>query len=247
MYKTLLILILLTSLSFSVCPIKVFLMYKTSDKSGKYFRRTDVIVYTNVKVKGERVEDLKADIKVTRGRSVVVEIHPKLDLKEDVLLVIPIKKDFPEVASIEEVEGNVKKVYIAYPVDIGKDLVKFPVPSFKKGKRIKIKLHTQDIGNPYLEKVKSSAEREPLKITYSVYFGYAKVKTKDKNLEHLRRLISKLRNSGLLKRVEFVGLADANSKNPKKNLEVAKKRALFVLKKVLGKEALECVNPRVLR
>ncbi|WP_164930572.1 hypothetical protein [Aquifex aeolicus] len=193
------------------------------------------------------MKNVEADIRVTKGKSAVIEITPKVDLNEDILLVIPVKSDLPEVANIEELEGNVKKNYIAYPVDIGKDYVKFPITSFKKEKQIKVILETQDIGNPYFEKMKNSEIKESLKITYSIYFGYAKVKTEDKNLEYLKDLISKLEKSGLLQKVEFIGFADANSKNPERNAEIAKKRALFVLEEVLGKEALKCVSQEVSR
>jgi len=243
----LLFLILSFYYTFSLCTPQVTLGYEVADKVGKYYRRVDVTLYTNIKVKGKRVEKVNVRIRVAKGSSTTIEIKPEESVEGDFLLVIPVENQIPEFAVVEEMYENVEETYTAYPADLSKNFVKFPLPHFKKGKIIRVILQTENIGKPYLEKVYIEVPKEPLKITYSVYFGYARVRTEDRNLEHLRILVSKLKNSGLLKKVEIVGFADANSKNLQKNLNVAKKRALFVFESLLGKEALKCINQGALR
>ncbi len=69
---------------------------------------------------------------------------------------------------------------------------------------------------------------------YSLLFGYGKTKTRDPNLTNLREVVKGFKLAGLKPVIKVVGIADGKSKNPKKNYEVAERRARFVARKLLG-------------
>ena len=69
---------------------------------------------------------------------------------------------------------------------------------------------------------------------YSVLFGFGRTRTEDINLRNAREVLEGLRSAGLRPLVKVVGIADGRTSDPKRNREVAERRARFVATEILG-------------
>ncbi|GAB6066658.1 hypothetical protein JCM9492_17540 [Aquifex pyrophilus] len=247
------ILILLLKLTFSgeFCGInyEVDIKQKVWSEIGKSFRRTDVILYIPLKYTelGKSIEGLLINMK-QKGNNARIYIEVKKPLREDWLLVIPFKNAYvEEFAKVEKIKNNkpsVKEVFTAYPFFISNDRIEFPMPPLNPTEKLKVSIkHRGNIGKPFgkLKKEKNINMEKVIKIVYSFVFQYGRTETEDMNIKNLRDLINVLSELNKLERVEIIGMADGKTRNPKKNEEVAKRRALYIAEKLLGREKMNCL------
>lgn len=248
-----LIFILLLKFTFSgeFCGInyKVEIKQKVWNKIGEAYRRVDVILYLPVKyIQKEKDIDILMISMHQKENNANIYIETKKPLKEDWLLVIPFRNAYvEESAKIEKVTSYkpfVKEVFTAYPFLISRDRIEFPMPPLRPTEKLKVSIkHRGKIGKPYgkFTKEKKVNKERVIKIVYSFPFGYGKTKTEDRNIHNLRNLIGVLSEINKLEKVEIIGMTDGKTVNPKKNREVARKRAVYIAERLFGKNKTMCI------
>ena len=143
----------------------------------------------------------------------------------------------------------IEEVFVVYPVDVTKSYISFPLPYISLGERLIVEYKFEgSLDKPYVKYAKLPDRQEYeqskvfLTVKYSFFFKYASANIKDKNTENIKALLIELQNSGISPRVEVTGFADGKSTNPKRNEEIAKKRALEVAKRILPDSVLSCLD-----
>ena len=254
------------SVSFGVCPgtlnVALEMSAETVDKYGTNFRRADVFVFIPVEKKLIRKEvsilESHHEILKLGGDLFQIDVHIKNRTSvasEDAVLEQPVDKASDIDGRIEAKRVISRLPYIfeplsLYPTDIRPGKIVIKLPPLKPGEELELSYRIK--GKPGEPLVKSAKRYEieederlyMLVAKYSFIFGYGKTKTRDVNLSNLKEIVKGFKLAGLKPIVKIVGIADGKTKNLKKNKEIAKERARFVARELLG-ENFACYLRRV--
>lgn len=192
------------------------------------------------------------EFKAEKSRA-LTSIQAIKPLKGDLLLIQPIKRGFvheeAQVRKILSFSPLIEEVFVVYPADVTKNYISFPLPSISLGEKLIVEYKFEgSLDTPYVKYAKPSDKQEYeqskvfLTVKYSFFFKYANTYIKDENIENIKALLRELQNYGISPRVEVIGFADGKSTNPKKNEEIAKKRALEVAKRIFPESVLSCLD-----
>ncbi|NPA32127.1 MAG: hypothetical protein GXO04_00710, partial [Aquificae bacterium] len=221
-------------------------------EKGRLYRRADVVLYVPLEVNTLRRREGVRIKTETKGKETKVHVRTQESIEGDWLLLVPSRFANLEESALVEVymgrEPTVKKVLTVYPVEVTRDYVKFALPPLRTGEEMIIVLkHEGKIGKPQalISENKPKRRTVEVRITYSFTFPHAGTLLRDPNVKNVRELIKTLSELGKLRKVEIIGSADGNTKDPKRNEEVAKKRALTLARLILPPDALACaLSPR---
>ncbi len=252
-----LFLLIITGLSFGICPSgqNVFLdmSAETVDTKGKNYRRADVLIFIPIDREIMKKESLflEKSIKIHSMGGKRYRVDVRLKNVSDVTIDDAYLEQKIENGSFHESIQAVKVLsrtpYIfepisLYPTDITGNRVIVKLPPIKPGEELELSYTLSAKREPPVPKLKGyfrmlrySKERIYILVAkYSFLFGYGKTKTKDLNFENIREILRGFKEAGLKPVVKVIGLADGKTRNPWKNSEVARRRAQFVAVKVLG-------------
>jgi len=251
-------LLLLLGISFGVCPpglnVSLDLSAETVDKKGKQFRRADVLVFIPVDRNslGRELPPLVSRARVLPlgegGYEVRITLRNVSDRTvEGAYLEQGIGTASSPPENIEAFRVLSRKPFIfepvnLYPTDLREGKLVVKLPPLKPGEELEISYLLSSGEEPPLPRVRGvppvireKKERVYMLVAkYSFLFGYGKTRTSDINLDNLREVLEGFRRAGLKPVVKITGLADGKTRNPKRNAEVANRRARFVAEKVLG-------------
>ena len=261
-----LIALLIGSFSFSApncnLPFPIEIKYKTVNKVGKQYRKADVIIHipflvksTVLKKTNNEKPEVKLEFKVEKDKALAY-IKATKPLKRDLLLIQPIKEGFvyeeAHVKKIISLSPKVEEVFIVYPVDVKRNYISFPLPPLSLGEQLIVEYRFEgNLEKPYVKYVETSNKQKLketkifLTVKYSFLFKYAKSHVNDENVKNVKSFLKQLSNYGIEAKVEIVGFADGKSKNPKKNEEVAKRRALEIAKRIFPESVLSCLQTSI--
>lgn len=252
-----LFLLSLIALGFGVCPVDqsaaLEISSKTLKEKGKVYRRADVLIFLPIEKKliEKRVELLKVDARIYKIDESVYEVRVTFKNRGGKVI---------ENAVLEQVLGNssfesetiygkrlisrtplIFEPLSLYVTDLSRSKARISLPPVGPGEEIELVYRIRGkkpqkpslVGNYTL--VKEEEDRVYMLVAkYSLLFGYGRTRTEDINLENIKELLEGFRKAGLKPVVKVVGLADGVTKNLRKNEEVAKERARFVARRVLG-------------
>lgn len=266
MIINLILLLLLIHISYSTpkcqLPFPVELKYKTVKEVGKKYRKTDVIIHIPValkfvKIKQPSKEKPAVDLNLRiEDKTAITELKALEPLKSDLLLIQPIEKGFVyEEAHVRRIISRtpkIEEIFIVYPMDVKKNYISFPLPSISVGEKLIVEYKFEGkLGEPYIRYIYPKENLRKIKkpvfinVKYSFIFKYAKATVNDENVKNIKNLLKQLKNLGLNPKIEIIGFADGQTKNPKRNEEIAKKRALEIAKRIFPEEFKSCITSYV--
>lgn len=243
-------------------PFSIELKYKTVKKVGKQYRKTDVIIripvlaqrFAETKTTYNKKPEVKLEFSIRKDKALTY-IQAIKPLNGELLLIQPIKHGFVyEEAHVKKIisqSPRVEEVFIVYPVDVKKNYISFPLPSLSLGEKLIIEYRYEgELGKPFVKYVKPSENRHKknrvfLTVKYSFLFKYAQSRVNDENVKNIQKILDQLKNFGVDAKVEIIGYADGKSTNPKKNEEIAKKRALEIAKRIFPENILSCIHSSI--
>ena len=252
------LLLIVFSISFGVCPpglnVSLDLSAETVEKEGRQFRRADVLVFIPV----DR-ESLRGESPALASRAKVLPLgeesyEVKILLRnvsdrvvEGAYLEQEIGTGASPPESIEASKVLSRKPLIfepvsLYPTDLREGTLVVKLPPLKPGEEMEISYLISSKEKPAVPQVRGvppvprdKRDRVYMLVAkYSFLFGYGRTRTSDMNLDNLREVLEGFRRAGLKPVVKIRGIADGRTRNPKRNAEVASKRARFVAERVLG-------------
>ena len=257
--KGLLPLLLAGSVAFGLCPgalnVSLDMHSETVQEKGANYRRADVLIFIPVQVdnKGEvrAFSGLRKKIETTKGEGsyrISVSLY-NITLKtiDNAYLVQSLPKGarFDEnirAFKILSLNPRVEEPINLYPTDIRKGKLIISLPPIRSGEDLRISYTISGNKKPpepvvHGEKLMLEEEKDPVYMLvgkYSIKFPYASYVTKDINFKNIKEVLEGLNRAGVKPIVKIFGIADGKTKNPDLNNEIAKKRATFVARKVLG-------------
>ena len=248
--------LLLASVSFGVCPgtlnVALEMSSETVDKVGKSFRRADVFVFIPVEKKliKKEVNILESEHEIQRIGDHLFHIDVSVKnrtsvVSEDAVLEQPVGEGSDIEGRIEAKRVISRMPFIfepinLYPTDIKPGRIIIKLPTIKPGEELELSYTVRgEAGKPVVKsskkiEVESDERLYMLVAKYSILFGYGKTDTEDVNLQNLREVVEGFKMAGLKPVVKIVGVADGKTVNIERNREVAKERARFVAKELLG-------------
>lgn len=252
-------LLMTCALTFGLCPgtfrVDLDMHSETVEAKGSNYRRADVLIFIPVQVKEEGKVKLFSGLRKIasveeEGGSFRVNLR-LYSITNKTIDNAFVKQEIPKGSRFDE---NIKALkvlsrnpYISehislYPTDIRKNNLIIKLPPIKPGEELDISYSLSGKEKPPVPSVSGGTlEREDvgdpvymLVGKYSFKFPFASHVIKDINFDNIREVIAGLNRAGLKPVVKIFGMADGKTKDPEKNMEVARKRASFVARKVLG-------------
>ncbi len=257
--KGLLPLLLAVSVTFGMCPgalnVSLDMHSETVEERGANYRRADVLIFIPVQVdnKGEvrafsglrkKIETLETDGSYRINLSLY---NITLKTIDNAYLVQPLPDGtrFDEnirAFKILSLNPKIEEPVNLYPTDIKKGKLIISLPPIRSGEDLRISYTVSGGKKPPEpvvrgQKLLIEEEKDPVYMLvgkYSIKFPYASHVTKDINFKNIKDVLEGLNRAGVKPIVKIFGIADGKTKNPELNNEIAKKRATFVARKVLG-------------
>lgn len=250
------LILLLTSLSFGVCPgtlnVALEMSSETVEQVGKNFRRADVLVFIPVEKRliKKEVNLLESEHQIQKlGDGLFhVDVHIRNRtsvVSDNAILEQPVSEG-------SDIEGSIQAKRIIsraplifeplslYPTDIRPGKIVIKLPTVKPGEELELSYRVRgEVGEPT---VKSSKKLEVeddgrlymLVAKYSILFRYGQTDTEDVNLKNLKEIVKGFKEAGLKPVIKIVGVADGKTTDIERNKEVARGRARFVARELLG-------------
>ena len=257
--KVLLIFLLALGPVFALCPgtlnVSLDMHSETVKENGSTYRRADVLIFIPVQVNN------KGEVKAFSGLRKKIDLLSEennhiLNVKlynitlktidnTYLLQKLPKGSRFDENIKAKKVlslNPRIEEPINLYPTDIRKGKLIIKLPPIRSGEELVLSYSITSQVTPPKPSVHGESqlafeEKDPVYMLvgkYSIKFPYARYVTKDMNFENIKEVIEGLNRAGLKPIVKIFGIADGKTKDPEKNLEIAKKRATFVAQKVLG-------------
>jgi len=250
-------LLMIVGISLGVCPsglkVSLDLSAETVEKKGREFRRADILIFIPVDRSTLRRDfALRKETAVTPVDSNLYEVKVRLRNVSDRVVEgayleqrVGERSSPPDSINALRILSRTPFIFEPvelYPTDIREGRLVVKLPPLKPSEEIELSYlvasettpETPEVrGTPRLEEEKR--ERVYMLVAkYSVLFGYGKTKTRDMNLENIKEVLRGFKEAGLKPIVKVVGMADGKTTNPRRNAEVADRRARFVAQKILG-------------
>ncbi len=251
---------LFASFAFSFCPedlpVSLEVEAKVTDKVGKLYRRADVFLFipfpeTEVYRKSLPLQ-VESSIEKAGDSTFIVTLKIRnisSQIVEEAKVEQKIESSKFYVDSIKAKRIISKSPYIfefvnLYPTDIKEDTLVIKLPSLKPSDELEVLYSIRTEGTVHKPRVSGvpgrmvTRKRKVYMLVgkYSLLFGYGRTSTDDINLQNISYVLKSLKAMNIKPVLKVVGIADGKASSPHKNSGIAKKRALFVAKKILGKD-----------
>jgi len=254
----LILLLVAVGVSLAVCPsgggVALDMSAETVESQGRKYRRADVLIFIPIDKSslGEGTSAVRKEVSLyplgEEGYEVRVVLRNVSDrvvegafLEQEIGEGVP----FPEDIRASRILSRTPLIFepvSLYPTDMREGRLVVKLPPLKPAEELELSYTLRSGDEPAIPQVHGAPlftgeKRERVYILvakYSFLFGYGSTRTSDINLDNVREVLEGFRKAGLRPVVRVVGLADGKTSNPRRNAEVASRRARFVAEEILG-------------